>query len=341
MTHCKGILLILLLGMCCACSEKSHTEESVPEITVVLGLNGAGDNGYDDEIVSGIMEINETSKVSLSMISPASMDEARAVVTAWMDEDLSGECGLLVLAGNEYEDLVQDVTLPQNKSVLLFESESENLPECVSSFMIHRYGISYLAGCMASEAESAYVIAAMQSDNYLGDAVKGFIDGFSVGGNNADVIYLANDESGYGMPDEGYKAVNTLPYNSFIFPLAGGSNNGMYKATREEEFNMNLIAGMDVDCSYYSTRVPFSVIFNIRKVVHSILYEWINGNKLQAHYTFDLSNEDIVYISFCESFFDNLIAWDDYYFDPLYWIEMCDKYKAMAIEKEAIYYENK
>ena len=194
---------------------------------------------------------------------------------------------------------------------------------------------------MASEAESAYVIAAMQSDNYLGDAVQGFMDGFSVGGNNADVIYLANDESGYGMPDEGYKAVNTLPYNSFIFPLAGGSNNGMYKATREEEFNMNLIAGMDVDCSYYSTRVPFSVIFNIRKVVRSILNDWISGNQLQDHYTFDLSDEDIVYILFCESFFDNLIAWDDYYFDPLYWTQMCDKYKAMAIEKEAIYYENK
>ena len=311
------------------------------EIIVVLGLNGAGDNGYDDEIVSGIMEINETSKASVSMISPASMDEARAVVTAWMDDNLFLEGGVLVLAGNEYEALVQDVTLPQNKSILLFESESENLPERVSSFMIHRYGASYLAGCMASEAESAYVVAAMQSDNYLGDAVQGFKDGFSVGGHEADVVYIAEDESGYDMPDEGYKIVGKLPNNAFLFPLAGGSNNGMYKATREKEFNMNLIAGMDVDCSYYSTRVPFSVIFNIRKVVYSILNEWISGNDLQACYTFDLSNEDIVYISFNKSFFDDLIAWDDYYFDPSYWTQMCDKYKAMAIEKEAIYYENK
>ena len=89
MTHCKGIWLILLLGMCCACSEKSHITEPIPEIKVVCALNGSGDNGYNDEIVSGIMEINETSKVSLSMISPASMDEARTEVTAWMDEDLS------------------------------------------------------------------------------------------------------------------------------------------------------------------------------------------------------------------------------------------------------------
>ena len=207
--------------------------------------------------------------------------------------------------------------------------------------MIHRYGISYLAGCMASEAESASVIAAMRSENYLGDAVNGFVEGFSVGGNKAEVIYLAEDESGYGMPDEGYKIVSRLPYNSFIYPLAGGSNSGMYKATREEEFNMNLIAGMDVDCSNYSTRVPFSVIFNIREVVHSLLDEWINGNELQAHYSFDLSDDDIVYIAFCESFFDKLIAWGDYYSYPDYWTKMCDRYKAKAIEKEESYYESR
>ena len=341
MTHCKGIWLILLLGMCCACSEKSHIMEPVPQITVICSLNGSGDNGYNDEILSGIMEANETNSISLSIISPASIEEAQVALSEWIKADVQECRSLLVLSGNEYESLVKDLAVPTNKEIIIFESEAENLPSNVYSFMIHRYGISYLAGCMASEAESACVVAAMQSESYLGDAVKGFMDGFSVGGNNADVIYLANDESGYGMPDEGYKVVNTLPYNSFIFPLAGGSNNGMYKATREEEFNMNLIAGMDVDCSYYSTRVPFSVIFNIRKVVRSILNDWISGNQLQDHYTFDLSDEDIVYISFCESFFDNLIAWDDYYFDPLYWTQMCDKYKAIAIEKETIYYENK
>ena len=334
MTRCREILLIVLLGMCCACSEKSHIMEPVPQITVICSLNGSGDNGYNDEILSGIMEANETNSISLSIISPASIEEAQVALSEWIKADVQECRSLLVLSGNEYESLVKDLAVPTNKEIIIFESEAENLPSNVYSFMIHRYGISYLAGCMASEAESACVVAAMQSESYLGDAVKGFMDGFSVGGNNADVIYLANDESGY-------KVVNTLPYNSFIFPLAGGSNNGMYKATREEEFNMNLIAGMDVDCSYYSTRVPFSVILNIRKVVRSILNDWISGNQLQDHYTFDLSDEDIVYISFCESFFDNLIAWDDYYFDPLYWTQMCDKYKAMAIEKEAIYYENK
>ena len=335
------ILSIILFGMCCACSEKSHFDEPRPEITVVLGLNGAGDNGYNDEILAGIMDINETNEISLSMISPASMDDARSALSTWLNKELSGENALLVLAGNEYESLIQDITLPQNKSILIFESEDDNLPNRVSSFMIHRYGVSYLAGCMASEAESASVIAAMRSENYLGDAVNGFVEGFSVGGNKAEVIYLAEDESGYGMPNEGYKIVNRLSYKSFIYPLAGGSNSGMYKATREEEFNMNLIAGMDVDCSNYSTRVPFSVIFNIRKVVHSLLDEWICGNELQAHYSFDLSDDDIVYISLSESFFDNLIAWDDYYFDPDYWTQMCERYKSGAIEKEEEYYEDR
>lgn len=335
------ILAIIASGMFSACSEYDFFDEPRPEITIILGLAGAGDNGYNDEILSGIMDVNETDDVSLSMISPASMEEAKAALDKWVNEDLSEVCALLVLAGNEYESLIQKIALPQNKSILLFESEADNLPTRVSSFMIHRYGVSYLAGCMASEAGSANVIAAMRSENYLGDAVKGFVDGFSVGGNRAEVVYLAEDESGYGMPNEGYKIVSKLPYNSFIYPLAGGSNSGMYKATREKEFDMHLIAGMDVDCSNYSTRVPFSVVFNIRKVVNTLLVEWINSNELQAHYSYDLSNDDIVYIVFCESFFDNLIAWDDYYFIPDYWTRMCDRYKTEAFEKEENYYENR
>lgn len=330
----------MIFGICCACSEESHIEEPSPRITVILSLSGTGDNGYNDEILSGVMEANKTSDVSLSMISPATMEEARTALNTWA-EDVSGVRSLLVLAGNEYETLIQDIVLQQKKSILIFESETDNLPHNVSSFMIHRYGISYLAGCMASEAKSASVIAAMQSDNYLGDAVKGFVEGFSVGGNKVDVIYLAEDETGYEMPNEGYKIVNNLSYNSFIFPLAGGSNNGIYKATREKEFCMNLVAGMDVDCSNYSTRIPFSLIFNIRKVVYSLLNEWISGNELQAHYSFDLSDDEIVYIAFCESFIDNLIAWDDYYFATDYWNRMCDRYITTAIEKEERYYENR
>jgi basic membrane protein A len=335
------ILSIILIGMCYACSEKIAIDEPRPEITVIMGLSGAGDNGYNDEILSGLMEVNETSELSLSMISPASIEEARTALNVWLDRDLSGVRALLVLAGNEYESLIQDVTLPNDKSILLFESESKNLPNKVSSFIIRRYGISYLAGCMANEAQSASVIAAMHSENYMADAINGFVDGFSVSGKKTNVVYLAEDASGYGMPNEGYRIVKELPYNTFIYPLAGGSNSGMYKATREEEFNMKLIAGIDVDCYSYSTRVPFSVIFNIRRVVHFLLDEWIGGNELQNHYSFDLSDDDIVYIAFSESFFDNLVAWDHYYSDPYYWPQRFERYREIAIEMEEKFYENR
>ena len=143
------ILSIMLFGMCCACSEKSHFDEPRPEITVVLGLSGAGDNGYNDEILAGIMDVNETNEVSLSMISPTSMDDARSALSTWVNKDFSGVHALLVLAGNEYESLIQDITLPQNKSILIFESEDDNLPNRVSSFYdtsIWRFIFSRLHG---------------------------------------------------------------------------------------------------------------------------------------------------------------------------------------------------
>lgn len=335
------LLSTMFLGMCCACSEKSNVVKSLPNITVVTAINGTGDNGYNDEILSGIMDVNESNEVVLSLITPSTIKEVEDLLDEWINAGQSEERALLVLAENEYEMLLHNIVLPDNKQILVFESEGENMPDQVSSFMIHRYGISYLAGCMASEAASAYVVAAMKSDSYIEDAVNGFIDGYAVSARETEVIYLADDESGYAMPGEGYKVIGKIDEKSFIYPLAGGSNSGMYKAIREKEFSMNLIAGMDVDCSNYSNRVPFSVIFKIREVVSTLINEWISGGNLQSHYSFDLSDEEIVYISCSESFFDNLTIWEDYYSTPDYWEQMYDRYKEAAIEKEKKYYENR
>lgn len=337
----KLIFCLLLLGTWCACSEESHNSPPRAKITIITALNGAGDNGYNDEILSGVMEAVESDDIVLSLITPSTMEEAQNVVNDWLKNDSLENRSLLVLASNEYEVLDFTMNTDKNKRILLFESEENDLGQNLSTFMIRRYGISYLAGCMACEAEAAHVIAAMSSETYVGDAVKGFCDGYRQGGRIANVIYLAEDESGYSMPDMGYKVMKNIDYNSFVYPLAGGSNNGMYKSTREEEFCIQLIAGMDVDCSLYSTRIPFSVIFNIKDLVASLLKKWINGEELQQHYSFDLSDEEVVDIVMNPHFYQEINAWEDYYDDPDYWSKRYNSFKDMAIEKEKDFYENR
>lgn len=249
----KGIVLMIVIGINCACSDKSDYVEPVPEIIVVTATNGVGDNGYNDQILSGIMQVNEIYDIRLSLITPECLKEAKNILESWYSKETSGERSLLVLASNEYESLVNgfDDELPDNKYILLFENKNQPLCANVSSFIIRRYGVSYLAGCMASEAESACVVAAMNSSDYINDAVVGFADGYHTGGNDAEVLYLAEDESGFAMPVEAYRMMQDIDYNAFIYPLAGGSNNGVYKFTREMTFCLQLVSGMDIDCSYY------------------------------------------------------------------------------------------
>lgn len=342
--RCRTIIFsIVLLGICCACSEKSHIVEPLPKITFVTATTGVGDNGYNDQILAGAMQVYESKDISLSLIMPASLEECMTVLNEWCSKESLGVRELLVLASNEYETLIDniDAELPSDKHILLIESDKDIIQENISSVFIRRYGISYLSGCMACEAESAYVIAAMKTDSYIEDAIKGFVEGYHSNGKEAKVIYLAEDETGYSMPGEAYKTMQEIDYNAFVYPLAGGSNNGIYNSTREQEFCLQLVAGMDVDCSQYSTRVPFSVVFNMKHIVASLLEEWIVGGELQRQYVFGMPNEDVVSVVINPDFYKDIIAWEDWYDSLDYWNETYIKFKNEAKEKEEVYYENK
>lgn len=335
------ISAIVFLIICSGCSEKSHIAEPLPKITVVTATNGVGDNGYNDQILAGVMQVYESQDISLSLITPASLEETKTVLKEWCSKESLGAKELLVLASNEYEILTDDIdaALSSDKHILLIESDKDIIQENVSSVFIRRYGISYLSGCMARGAESAYVISAMDTDSYIEDAVKGFVEGYNSDEKDVEVIYLAEDESGYSMPVEAYKTMQEIDYNAFVYPLAGGSNNGMYKFTREQEFCLQLIAGMDVDCSQYSTRVPFSVVFDIKRIVSTLLAEWIVVGELEKQYVFDMSDEDVVSVIINPNFYRDMITWEFWYDSPNYWNDTYIKFKNVAKEKEEEYYE--
>ena len=78
------------------------------------------------------------------------------------------------------------------------------------------------------------------------------------------------------MPDAAYRIAGEYQ-DDFFFPLAKGSNAGVYKFSRESPFVLMLIAGMDVDCSLFSKRVPFSVVIDVRSVVKDYVSHWNAG----------------------------------------------------------------
>ena len=343
--RCLGMICLVLAGMLAACSrhdDGAEGEALLPKVTVLTALGGVGDNGYNDDILDGVMRFNAEGEVALSLISPESMNEAGTVLQSWLAEDEGTGRSLLVLASNDYASLLQSTVLNLNdrRQILLFESPAAALPAGVMTFRLRRYGGAYLSGCLARESAHAQVVAAYPDAPIVQDAVEGFCDGYAdYSGKTAAVEYLAEDYTGYDMPDKAYRLAKNLDERTFIFPLAGGSNDGIYKYSRDVVFSLLLVAGMDVDCSAYSTRIPFSLVVSIGDIVQEYLEDWVAGKDIPPHREYGLqSGVDIV---LSPTFYTDMLAWEDYYAAPLYWETAYETYLPTAKEKEEAFYENK
>ena len=332
-------LLLLLANWSCLSEPKLPNEEKSWNMTLITSINGCGDNGYNDLILSGALRYyQDHENIDFSLRHPVDVEDARSMLANWVEDTRATEKdALLLMASSDYKELLTGVLLNSNQRVLVFECEHEGLPDRVSSFRIGRYGASYLSGCMAHESPEAYVVAAMEHDKLMDEAVMGFCDGYRhTSGNEAVVHYLAEDYKGYGMPDEAYRFVDELD-EAFVYPLAGGSNNGIYKYSREAKLSFLLVAGMDMDCSDYSTRIPFSVVVHIDEVVYAILDEWAANKSLPVHTDYCLASDGVIDVEINENFFDRVWIWRDYYEDSDYWLKVRDKYIEEALEKEREY----
>ena len=338
------VAIFCALAVICSCSPQSETStaEASDTVTVIMSVGGNGDNGYNDLILSGAMRFYNEHEVGFSLQQPTDMNDVRTKLEKWVEETCNaGSREILLLASSDYKEWVADgeLQLSENQQIVVFECTHEGLPEGVSSFRIGRYGAAYLAGCMAWESPEAHIVAAWQGDALLTDAIDGFSDGYrNKSGNEATVHYLATDYQGYSMPNEAYRLAKAWN-EAFVFPLAGGSNGGIYKYSRENQFSLLLIAGMDVDCADYSTRIPFSVTINIDDVVYNILNKWYRGEMLPGHIDYNLSTEGVIDIAVNEHFFNRIWAWRDYYDSLDYWQKGYETFKEEAITKERAYYE--
>ena len=330
-----SFLICIVALSSCSNSEDKAADAIQSHLTVIASMGGLGDMGYNDLILTGTMHFYEANNVSMNLIRPNSIGEVRQALQKWQTETKNREKSLLVLAGSEYENVLTEsnVQLEDNQQILIFETRNPDLPKGVCSFYINRYGASYLAGCMAKEHEAATIVAAMPGTPTLNDAIAGFSDAYRIHSQQeAEVIYLADDESGFNMADNAYRVVGEI-HNTFIFPLAGGSNKGIYKYSRESDFYLPLIVGMDTDCSMYSDRIPFSIVIHIDKVVEQYLTDWLDDIPLEKNRTFGLES-GIIDITLSPVFYQNLDIWEEYYEDDNYWNNAYQNHKTEAIGKE-------
>lgn len=332
-----AFFLFILFAGCGRQDEPAHENTHVcADVTVVAPLSGLGDNGYNDEALAGVMEVASASGLEVSLLHPKTLEQAREYVREW-SEDESDKRRLLVLPDAEYSAIISAVRLSDAKSVLLFENDGKDVPSGIATFRISRYGTAFLSGCLAKGSATVHVIEGKKGDKTSAEAASGFEDGYKKHHPDGCIVnhLLSDSYSGWSMPDAAYRIAGEYQ-NDFFFPLAKGSNAGVYKFSRESPFVLMLISGMDVDCSLFSKRIPFSVVIDVRSIVKDYVSRWKAGENISGHTDYGMKDGKAS-VRLSTLFYEINDIWEGYYDDPLYWQNIYDANYDDALRKEAEY----
>lgn len=200
----------------------------------------------------------------------------------------------------------------------------------MASFRINIYGAAYYIGKLVCRfAPSAVVLMANQYDPIIKEAELGFKSGF-VSEEKKDYGHFhlsSKPNQGYNMPDSAYYLSYSLFQEySFVWPLAGGSNMGLYKYTREYPKSI-YTACVDTDMSAYSNRIVCSLVKRLDKLLEDYITKWHNGERLEGFTKFGFDS-DYVNVDISASFKESLT-------------ELTEGLKEEAITKEKNYETNR
>ena len=292
------ISVLILLAALLSCSKEQASEPASPELTVLIGTDGYGDGSYNDTILEGILGFcNEHPDVKLSFQQPESIADAGKRLDAWLAAEASVNRAL-ILASNTYEGILRGKPAPKNGRVLILETD--DVFPGHSSYIIRRYGASWLCGAM-SRFFMGIIFKAMDGNDMIEESAQGFSDGHGAGADRKLYTWtLADGPEGFAMRDSTYRFVFRKYEEAYasgeyfgdilFFPLLGGSMPGLFDYNRYNGF-IN-IAGMDVDCAALNPFVvPYSLCVNNHLALKMYLEDWLSGTPWPEHRQFGLESE--------------------------------------------------
>ena len=328
-------MLLVTATFISGCSEADEPDDPgmspvTPQIIFLFSPGGLGDMSYNDCILEGVQQFKKLHpETDVFLYSPPSVEAAERIFSDWIKRPGSNIPVVFALASSDFEGLVDkyipDYELTDNKRILLFESLKKYEDPRIYTFHVSMYGASYLAGVTAAECvagERSLVLIGSSTDVPVESGRDGFIAGLD--NDDYDVEYLADDWSGYVMADVTYrKMTDWASRYGFIFPIAGGSNTGLYRYAREFE-NSPFLAGMDIDQSSLSTKITGSVVKRLDRLVVEYFNEWLDTGEMPESRIYDLES-----------------GYVDWQLSPLYerdFKQTVEANRRLAIEKEREYY---
>ena len=290
----------------CSVSEREEIV-ATRQIHILLLPHEIGDMGYGDCVLRGFQTIRrdtENMGVDMHIYRPNSIEEGEAIFSKWATTDNHGKPSLFVVTADDYEAMLVEYfslndLLPEGKEILLFESHNFlNIP--IYNFTISTYGASYLAGVTAAKCASdpPLIVWGNSSDLSTIGAIEGFMNGYhSQDSHNAITSYsMAEDWTGYIMADEAYKMMTGWSKEyGFIYPIAGGTSNGIYRYLREYP-NGPYTAGYDIDASHLSSQVVGSTVKHIDKLIVDYIKQWLDTDTMPRKCVYGLDSEYVEWL---------------------------------------------
>ena len=317
----KTITVLLLLTAC----SKDHSDflEGVTRqaaVTYLVTPNGLGDNGYNDAAAQGIFSFIIETFTPVRMLQPQDTTQAEQMYRQWLTDNADKDSAVLILGSSVYEQMARRVPVTlfgKGSRVLLFESSARI--DGLSTVKVSRYGASYLCGAMSGSFD-ALILSAVRNNPLLDESIMGFM------ADSADRMMARRIRS-------------SSTFREMVFPLLGGSDIGVLRAMNDEQNNLGLVIGMDVDQSALSPRVPFSMIIQTGQVLHDYLKDWLSGRDWPASRTLDMS-QGAAQIMLHPSFYRHNTLMDYEYRDPDTFLNLYNRFIDEAVSKEQEYENN-
>ena len=331
------LLLLSVILLATACSDDDGPLLTPPapgekKVYLLFSPNGLGDMSFNDRILSAASTfVLEQENMSIDYLSPADYAEGEEFFLQWLNTATSKDSTIMVLPDHAYEAFVEkhkNLIDPARHCILLPDSRRDDLP--AHTLYISYYGACYWAGLLqTSTFGEEYQTAILKANNQnivLNEMEDGFAQGVTDGGSRIAHTWVLDPEGtgGYDQVQEAYELAAQLPEANVttLFAIAGGSNMGIYRFTREFPGSF-LVPGIDVDQSGISPDVPFSLLKHIDRLLAEHLKLWAEGEPQPA-------SPHIVGLA--EGYTDLVISerYKELYPDYV-------QYKDIAIQKEAAY----
>lgn len=249
------------------------------QVKVLFPSQGLGDRSFVDDVYEAVELAAQDFSFEVEYIVPPTIEEGATWLKDYVQS--TNEASFIIAVGNQFAPAVDSLKGHFNGHKLLLIEGIAKEYDGLASILYYTYAPSYIAGYMSAKLTQNCRATSISGFNapFLTQFIEGYEEGVrDAGGTVANRYYLADDFSGFEMPDSAYRLTKQiLTNNDLIFGLATGSNFGIINAIRESSEQKYAI-GINSDQSWMGYHVVTgSVINDFRNIIRDYIGQYQLG----------------------------------------------------------------